>query len=206
MAVIYLKAIKNIIQQDGKYSGQKKDQTILKENQHIALAVSKVKKNDQSAMHLLYTNFAKSMLNLSYRITNDLAKSEDIIQECFLKSFQEIENLKEPSKYGFWLKRIVANQSISSIKKTIKFESLDAFEAAEEEEEDWYKNISFAIINSAIQKLPNGCKEVFCLYLLDGFKHKEIAKMLSTSESNAKSQYRYALKLLRVELKNYRHV
>ncbi len=182
-----------------------KTSTFLNNYQHIAEAVSRVRKNDQMAMRFLYTSFAKSMLNLSFRITNDLTLSEDIIQEAFLKSFKEIGHLKDPSKYGTWLKRIVANQSISYVRKTMKFEVIDEELVVKIEDVHWYKKLDFAQIEEAILSLPNGCRQVLTLYLLDGFKHKEIASMLNTSESNAKSQYSYAKKLLRTKLKSHKY-
>ena len=71
----------------------------------------------------------------------------------------------------------------------------------EEESKPWYEEISFEKIKKAIQDLPDGSREIFSLYLLEGYKHREIAEVLNVSESTSKSQYRYALKLLRNKLK-----
>ncbi len=176
------------------------------EREQIIQTVNKIKRRDQLAMHAIYQQFAKQMLNLSFRITNDLASSEDIIQEAFLQSFLKIDQLKDASRYGSWLKRMVANKSIDSISNRIYFEAVNEQIIAEDEDPHWYKKIDFAEIQKAIQSLPNGFRQVFTLYLLDGFKHKEIAEMLKTSESNTKSQYGYAKKLLQTKLKSYKYV
>jgi len=154
------------------------------------------------AMKVLYEQYSREMLGLSYRITQNKADAEDIIQEAFLKSFQEIRKLKEAEKYPAWLKRIVLNRSLSTIKGKIHFAEIDniAESIEDEDQEHWYEGIPFEKIKPAIQELPDGCRQVFTLYLLEDYKHREIAELLDISLSNSKSQYRYALKLLKEKL------
>jgi len=174
----------------------------LKELGYISSLVHKVKQKDVLAMRTLYEAFAKEMLATSQRITNSKADSEDILQEAFLSSFDKIGQLKDENHYGPWLKRIVVNKSLTAIKKRISFsnvEDIDPF--VEEETKPWYEGICFDKIKSAIQDLPGGSREIFSLYLLEGYKHREIAEVLDISESTSKSQYRYALKILRNKLK-----
>ncbi len=168
----------------------------------ITEAVKKIEVNDRLAMNLLYTRYAKEMLAMSYRITNNLSDAEDVIQESFLNSFQKINQLKDPNHYLFWLKRIVLNNSLKIIKNKIYFKPIEDKEYEDiHEEGKWYESIKFETINEAIQNLPNGCREIFTLYLLDEFKHKEIAEAFKISVSTSKSQYRYALKLLKEQLR-----
>lgn len=178
----------------------------MERSHYIKSLVKQVKRNDVVAMRTLYENYAKEMLAVSFRITNNLQDAEDIIQDAFLKSFQKIEQLKEESKYGGWLKQIVVNKSLAALKKRINFTNIEIVEewATEENDNDWYKGISFQKIKDAIQTLPDGSRQVFSLFLLENYKHKEIAEMLNISISTSKSQYRYALKLLKEKLKDLR--
>lgn len=145
------------------------------------------------------------MLTLSYRITNDLQESEDILQESFLQSFAKIKQLREPGSYGSWLGRMVVNNSLRSRKKHLHFELPDHFpDIPDETKTAWYEGIPPALINQAIQSLPAGCRTIFTLYLMENYKHKEIADTLGISLSTSKSQYRYALKSLRDKLTLYR--
>ena len=142
------------------------------------------------------------MLTLSYRITDNLHDAEDIIQESFVHSFSVIDQLKENENFGPWLKRIVVNNSLKRIKKRQPFTALKDVPAEEFDETNrWYESIPFTTVQEAIQRLPNGCREVLTLYLLDNFKHREIAETLEISTSTSKSQYQYGLKLLRHSLK-----
>lgn len=176
-------------------------------NHNISDLVERAKRKDLLAMKVLYQCFAKEMLTLSHRMTQNMADAEDVVQEAFMLSFQKIHQLKEDNHYRAWLKRIVVNKSLILIKKKVNFASLEqVVEIAETTEApNWYEGISFEKIKVAIHELPDGCRQIFTLYLLENYKHREIAKLLEISVSTSKSQYRYALKLMKKNLKIYNH-
>lgn len=58
-------------------------------------------------------------------------------------------------------------------------------------------------IQNAIDKLPNGYKSVFCLYVIEEYKHKEIAKMLNIDVGTSKSQLYKARKMLKEQVQNH---
>ena len=90
------------------------------------------------------------------------------------------------------------NNSLQKIRKHIHWEPVDT-ERFEDyaEEGNWYEGISMDQIQGAIQLLPDGCRQIFSLYLLEDYKHREIADLLGISISTSKSQYRYALSLMK---------
>jgi len=167
---------------------------------YISSLVHRIKRKDMVAMRSIYERYSKEMIATSFRITNDLHDSEDILQEAFLDSFQKIGQLKDSSKYGGWLKTIVINKSLASIKKRIHFQDVELAIDIPDEDETLIKAYSFLQLQKAIQELPEGCRQVFSFYLLENYKHKEIAGLLDISVSTSKSQYRYAIKLLREKL------
>ena len=59
-------------------------------------------------------------------------------------------------------------------------------------------------INEEIQQLPDGCRIVFSLYLLENYSHRQVAEMLDISQSTSKSQYQRARQLLQKQLKKKR--
>ena len=174
----------------------------LNDAHYISSLVKKARKKDALAMRALYDSHARQMMAASQRITNSKIDSEDILQESFIQSFQNLTQLKIDEQYGGWLKRIVINKSLQWIKKRPHFVELVEIHnsISEDEDNDFYKSVSFAEIKKAMLNLPDGCRVIFSLYLLEGYKHKEIAEELNISISNSKSQYRYALKLLREKL------
>jgi len=181
---------------------QKSRNQLLSFQHNISDLIERAKNNDLLATKLLYEQFVHEMLTLSYRITRNMADAEDVIQESFLTSFQKMDKLNDPARYGGWLKKIVVNNSLKLVKKRTHFSEVDAIgDYSEEEEDNWYEQVPFDKIQAAIQELPNGCREIFTLYLMENYKHREIAELLNISVSTSKSQYQYALRLLKETLK-----
>ncbi|MCB0802878.1 MAG: RNA polymerase sigma factor, partial [Flavobacteriales bacterium] len=66
--------------------------------------------------------YAKSMFNVCYRIVNQHDEAQDVLQESFIKMFNQIDSYREESSFGAWFKRIVVNSSLNHIKKRNKEE------------------------------------------------------------------------------------
>lgn len=69
------------------------------------------------------------------------------------------------------------------------FDDMGYFEQQEAPEESYEAGLSVDNIKKAMEHLPQGSRMIFSLYLLEGYDHREIAQILSISESNSKSQY-----------------
>lgn len=165
--------------------------------------VERAKKNDRGAQFELYKLYSKAMLNVSNRIVNNIEEAEDVLQESFISAFKNVKNYRGDSTFGSWLKRIVVNNSINVLRKNkFEFSELDEFDDTDYEENNTdYSELSVDLIKSAIEMLPQGFGMVLSLYLLEGYDHREIAEIMSISESTSKSQYNRAKKKLRGILK-----
>jgi len=175
---------------------------------NISEAISLAKHKNKIGYQWLYHQYAKEMYAVSFRITNHKEETKDILQESFLKAFKSLDQLKDEQKFKSWLKRIVVNKSLVSIKHKYKILELNHIDVTEQIEDHWYHDISIKQIRNAIQELPDGCRSIFSLYAIESLKHKEIAEELNISVSTSKSQYQYACKLLRAKLtkiKTYEH-
>ena len=136
-------------------------------------------------------------------MTNDAEIAKDLLQEAFVKAFRKIHDLEDPKAFGGWLKRIVVNIGLEHARrKKYYFEDINEQEEAENEEIDG-SLIDDKTLHDAIKELPDGCRTVLCLHLLEGFKHKEIAEQLDISESTSKTQFRHAKKLLKTKLQHH---
>jgi RNA polymerase sigma factor (sigma-70 family) len=169
---------------------------------HSHFLISQCKSGGNKAFKELYLRFAKTMLNICMRIVNNESEAEDILQESFLKAFQNISQFENEASFGSWLKRVVINHSIDTIrkKKNITFVSLDHTlehpendESGETGEEVFYE---IGSVRDCIQELPDGYRIVITLYLFEEYSHKEIAALLNISEGTSKSQYNRAKKKL----------
>lgn len=152
---------------------------------------------DHTAYEELYRLYARAMFNVSLRITNDEAEAEDVLQEAFVSAFQYLKTYNKSASFGAWLKRIVVNKALNHIKRrrleTIPME--DELDIVEE-----YEIVDFdydvAQVKHAMEQLPDGYRTVFSLYLIEGYDHGEIAKIMGITESTSKSQYNRSKKKL----------
>ncbi|WP_421919013.1 RNA polymerase sigma factor [Marinifilum sp.] len=158
-------------------------------------------KNDPKAQIKIYNLYFKAMYNSSLRIVKDETEAEDIMQEAFLSAFKNIGKYKGEVSFGAWLKRIVINRSLDSLKK----KKLDIFPLEDElyklKEEDVNYEVDDAkeqieIIKNGINLLPTGYRIILSLYLLEGYDHEEIANVMNITASTSRSQFLRAKKKL----------
>jgi RNA polymerase sigma-70 factor (ECF subfamily) len=165
--------------------------------------IEKCRQNDRKAQFRVFQQYSTAMYNIAMRFLNNKMDAEDIIQESFVTAFLKLNELKESRHFGGWLKRIVINNCLSSLrKKQHYFEDLktDVLSDENEDEENTVDHINPAVLHEAIKELPSGGRTILALYALEGYKHREIAEMLSISESTSRTQYRRALSMLQKKL------
>ena len=156
------------------------------------------KEGDRVAQYRLYKQYAHPMYNLCVRMVVDRMEAEDLLQEVFVKIFREIRRFRGECTPGAWMRRIVINHCLNHLRrKRIVFQNVESLEKEDEPDEPDYPEVSPELINRSIGELPEGARVVLVLFLLEGYRHADIAAMLGISESTSKSQYRRALKLLR---------
>jgi len=164
--------------------------------------VQKAVKGDASAQALLYQQFSKAMFHICLRMSKNRNAAEDILQDSFIIAFKNLHQLKEASQFAGWLKRIVVNECIRQTKQNWQWqdweEEFDQF--SNEQETEWWKLVNIEMVYQQIKSLPEGCKQIFNLYVFEDYSHKEIAVMLSISESTSKSQYHRARQLLKEKI------
>jgi RNA polymerase sigma factor (sigma-70 family) len=138
------------------------------------------------------------MFNISLRIVNDRAEAEDVLQEAFLDAFSRINDFRQESTFGLWLKQIVINKSINQLRKRkldlVSLNDIDVAENEDHEEEDLQLQVEH--IKEAVSKLADGYRLVLTLYLFEGYDHQEIAEILKISENTSRTQYMRAKRKL----------
>jgi len=153
--------------------------------------IEKCIQNDSRAQMQLYDLYCKAMFNTAYNFIKDDAIAQDVMQEAFIKAFKKIHTYTGEASFGAWLKRIVINQSLDWLKKqklaTVELNEEVAY-LPNEESLEIDDEISMAVIYKCIEELPQKCKNVVKLYLLEGYDHQEVAQILKISEVASRSQ------------------
>lgn len=158
-------------------------------------------KGETLAYREIYDRYAKAMFNTCFRLVNNRADAEDLLQESFTDAFKNLHRFQHESTLGAWLKQIVVNRCISFLKrKRVRLIDIDNGTdlpaAPDWEDEDWQLNLRVEAIHQGIRQLPDGYRTVLSLYLLEGYDHEEIAGILGLALSTTRTQYIRAKKRL----------
>ena len=166
--------------------------------------VLRCRSGDTTAQHLLYKRYVGAMFHTILRLSASREDAEDLTQEVFVKVFQRLDTFRGESSVGAWIKRIAINTTLNFLRQANRLQMVElehhspVAEERDLDEEAWELDVHR--IHEAIGSLPEGCRLVFNLHLLEGFRHQDVAKMLGITESTSKTQYMRAKRLLRQAL------
>ncbi len=157
----------------------------------------------------LYSQYCEGMFIVAQRYMKDTAAAEDAMQEAFVKAFCKLEQFKGDVTFGAWLKRIVINRCLDTIKsKKLETESIDEsiFKIVEDDDQwEVSDEATASDINSAIEQLPNKYRVVVQLFLVEGYDHNEISGILSISENSSRTNLHRGKTILKETLKHLRY-
>jgi len=141
--------------------------------------------------YALYERFAPQMYAVAMRYAQTTLEADDILQISFIKIFEKIDTFKGDSPLKHWIKRIIINTALKQYRRQI-------VQAPKEELTDWnyqtdnntvLADFGYQELLDFVQQLASGYRQVFSLYAIEGYKHREIAEMLNITEGASKSQY-----------------
>lgn len=143
------------------------------------------------------------MYALCLRYARNRMEAEDIMQDGFIRVFRKMHTFKHKGSFEGWIRRIMVHTAIKYFKKGSNKNEFSNLEEVSEKkvESKAVGNISEAELLQLIDTLPLGYKTVFNLYVIEGYKHHEIAEMLDIGESTSRSQLLKARKVLQNALK-----
>ena len=125
------------------------------------------------------------------RVLNDAHYAEDFMHEAFIQAFKSIESYKGEAQLSTWICRIAINKCLDHIKKRkVHIVFSDTWEL--EAESAWaiqIEDCDVDQIQSAIAQLPEGCRLVFNLHILEGMDHETIASKLGIKPGSSRMQY-----------------
>ncbi|MBJ2174096.1 sigma-70 family RNA polymerase sigma factor [Aureibaculum sp. A20] len=160
--------------------------------------INSCKQKDIKAQSQIYQLYAGKLFGLCLKYSKNYEEAQDNLHNGFITIFEKIEQYEHKGSFEGWLKRIIINTSLQTYRKKnvlslVNEEIPDVEVEVELDEED----IQLDFLLNLIQELPERYQMVFNLYVLDGYPHKEIAKMLNISEGTSKSNLSRARVILR---------
>ena len=164
------------------------------------------KRQNRRAQQAVYERYAPTMSAVARRYAPTDADADDILVSAFYKVFDKIDTFTDDGSFEGWIRRIVVNESLMLLRKKHALrrasELSDVNPTHFAVEASAPANLGEADILELLDKLPLGYRTVFNLYVIEGYKHREIAEELGISINTSKSQLILAKKRLREQLEN----
>jgi RNA polymerase sigma-70 factor (family 1) len=173
------------------------------------ILLGKLKNDDQSAFTIIFTKYYSDLVRFSFGFTRNSDSSEEIVQEVFLKLWENRFTLDIHTSLKSYLLKNVQNRSIDSLRHTTisnKYAAvvLDHPLLSQNDTEDYIMFSELeASFNQAMENIPALYAEVFRLSRIEALNYQEIASKLGVSVRTVEVRISKALSLLRAELKDY---
>ncbi len=154
---------------------------------------------DRNAFAGLYQRHAGWMRPLLWRLAGgDGGLAEDLLQDSFVQAWQKLEQLREPERFGGWLKQLAVNVALADRRRLKVSGTDDALPHLSETEPPW--PATDLDLERAIAQLPTRARDVLVLFCLEGFSHQEIATTLNVEVGTSKAQLHRARQILKETL------
>jgi len=169
----------------------------------IHLLIQACVENRRAGQKKLYQLYLSYGMSVALRYTSNRIEAEEVLNESFFKVFKKINQYDTKYDFKKWFRKIIINTSIDYYRKFKKIDTqellLDFHE--EKEQNDGWDNLLYQDILKHIQKLPPSYRLAFNMYVIEGYKHHEIAEKLNISVGTSKSNYAKARYMLQKHLK-----
>lgn len=168
------------------------------------LLKNELQKGNHNALRFLMEKYQKPLLNYLYILSRDYELTQDVVQEVFIKIWEERDNIQSVSFVNRYLYKSVYHRFLNKLRKAkrlipIGYKHLQALDEILEND-DVLQN-QMKALNLEVQKLPKRCKEAFILSKKEGLTTKEIANYMNVSSKTVEAQMNKAFSILRENLK-----
>ena len=171
--------------------------------------IVRLKDGDQTAFELLFHFYYPGLVVYTSQFTADRNDAEEIVQDFFVRFWQKHQQIIPTDSFKNYFFLSVKNSSLNYLKhKKIEAKYLRELSDLSNQhlvyDPDLYLSTELQEkIKKSINLLPERCREIFMMSRIQGMKNDEIAKELELSKRTIETQISNALKVLRVELKDY---
>jgi RNA polymerase sigma factor (sigma-70 family) len=167
--------------------------------------ISRLRDQDRVAQKWLYEHYAPLMFSVCRRYLKRREDAEEALVSGFYKVYTQVEGYSGAGSFEGWIRRIMVNECLMMLRKNqpLVFTGNDQELPEQQDGFNIEAEISAKEILEVLDQLPPGYRTIFNLYVLEGFKHVEIAEMLGISINTSKSQLILAKEKLKTLLKRY---
>ncbi len=163
--------------------------------------IRKAAAGHSNAQRTIYEQYAPKMLGVCRQYIKDIHFAEDVMIKSFVKVFSHLESFRHEGSFEGWIRRIMVRECISFLRKKqfVVFDD-ELFDYQTASQVTLSTELDVDYLQRMIDRLPEGYRMVFILHAIEGYKHSEIASILSISENTSKSQLFKARRILQEQL------
>jgi len=148
-------------------------------------------KGNRRDQELLYRRHAAKLYAVCLQYSGNDEEARDILQDGFIKIFENLVHYRDEGSFEGWIRRIVVNTALEKYRNKHNLYRVDDIDQipeldAQPDNED-YAGLEAIDLLDIIRELPPKYRLVFNLFAIEGYSHKEISKMMSISEGTSKS-------------------
>ena len=146
------------------------------------LTLARARRGDMGACEQIYRKFHTPAYSVAFRICQCRELARDVTQESFITAFGKIHQFRGDSPFWGWLRRVVVNHTISALRKLPRADvvELQEFHACTNDEHD---RIGLSMdLEFALSTLGREDRAVVWLHDVEGYKHREIARLFGKTE------------------------
>ncbi|MBL7825384.1 MAG: RNA polymerase sigma factor [Saprospiraceae bacterium] len=165
--------------------------------------IKRLREQDRTAQKQLYERYSPLMFSVCRRYLRSREDAEEALISGFFKVYAQIDGFSNLGSFEGWMRRIMVNECLMILRRSqpLVFPGEEHHFPEQPDSFSIEADISAREIMELLEQLPPGYRTVFNLYVLEGFKHHEIAETLGISINTSKSQLVLAKEKLRNLLK-----
>ncbi len=171
------------------------------DKQYINNLISEIQKGNEVAFEKLFETTNKSLFSFVYLIVKNRADAEDVVQETFIKIKRSIQSFNTKTNPTAWMFQIAKHSAFDHMKKKLECVDCSQVEIASLDNSTLNKANKMYIHDLMNKYLDVEARQIVILHVLAGYKHREIAKLLSLSLGTTLWKYNTALKILKEKIK-----
>lgn len=159
-------------------------------------------RENKACQRALYQRYAPKMMSVCLRYARHRLEAEDLLQEGFIKVFDNMYRFEFRGSFEGWVRRIMINTALKNYNKSSFKKERIGIHDYEGGSADpvIVAQLSREEIMAEVNRLPDGYRVVFNMYIVDGYSHKEIADQLGIGESTSRSQLVKARKMMQARI------
>jgi RNA polymerase sigma factor (sigma-70 family) len=162
---------------------------------------------ESEAFAELVDRYRDAVCGVAYHYLGDFDAAQDAAQEAFVKAYLHLKQLREPGKFGPWLRRIAAAECLGALRRrgdlTVSIEEVErqrAAMAASDAESEPDRLAARLVVREAMSRLSDKTRLTLTLFHINGYSHSEIAGFLEVPVNTVRSRLQRARKQLREEM------